>query len=68
MDAPKPVMSSMWRDTIPFAEVGVPELTHGSSFPTGGRDEYFVELDDFVDAAKVYARLAHDICQRRRKP
>jgi acetylornithine deacetylase/succinyl-diaminopimelate desuccinylase-like protein len=57
-----PVMASQWRDTIPFAHAGVPAVTYGPSLPTGGRDEYFMTRDDLVSAAKVYARLALDLC------
>ncbi len=61
-----PVMASQWRDTIPFAHAGIPAVTYGPSFPTGGRDEYFMTRDDLVSAAKVYARLAADLCNRPR--
>ena len=62
MEPPTPVMSSQWRDTIPFAEAGMPALTYGPSLPTGGRDEYFMERSDLVAAARVYARLALELC------
>jgi acetylornithine deacetylase/succinyl-diaminopimelate desuccinylase-like protein len=61
-----PVMASQWRDTIPFAHAGIPAVTYGPSLPTGGRDEYFMTRDDLVSAAKVYARIAVDLCNRAR--
>lgn len=61
-----PVIASQWRDTIPFAHAGIPAVTYGPALPTGGRDEYFMTRDDLVAAAKVYARLAADLCNRRR--
>jgi acetylornithine deacetylase/succinyl-diaminopimelate desuccinylase-like protein len=62
MEPATPVMSSQWRDTIPFADAGMPALTYGPSFPTGGRDEYFMERSDLLSAARVYARLAVELC------
>lgn len=62
MEPATPVMSSQWRDTIPFADAGMAALTYGPSLPTGGRDEYFMERRDLVAAARVYARLALDLC------
>jgi acetylornithine deacetylase/succinyl-diaminopimelate desuccinylase-like protein len=61
-----PVMASQWRDTIPFAHAGIPAVTYGPSLPTGGRDEYYMSRDDLVSAAKVYALLAADLCNRAR--
>jgi acetylornithine deacetylase/succinyl-diaminopimelate desuccinylase-like protein len=66
MEQAIPVMASQWRDTIPFAHAGIPAITYGPSLPTGGRDEYFMTRDDLVSAAKVYARLAVDLCNRAR--
>jgi acetylornithine deacetylase/succinyl-diaminopimelate desuccinylase-like protein len=62
MEPATPVMSSQWRDTIPFAQAGMPALTYGPSLPTGGRDEYFMERSELLAAARVYARLALELC------
>jgi acetylornithine deacetylase/succinyl-diaminopimelate desuccinylase-like protein len=54
---------SMWRDVNIFNEVGVPAATFG--FPRKsalGLKEKFVEIDDLVDCAKMYALVALNIC------
>jgi acetylornithine deacetylase/succinyl-diaminopimelate desuccinylase-like protein len=54
---------SMWRDVNIFNEVGIPSATFG--FPRRsepGLPEKFVETDDLVDCAKMYALVAVDIC------
>jgi acetylornithine deacetylase/succinyl-diaminopimelate desuccinylase-like protein len=54
---------SMWRDVNVFNEVGIPALTFG--FPRkseAGLKEKFVEIDDLVDCAKMYALVAMDVC------
>jgi acetylornithine deacetylase/succinyl-diaminopimelate desuccinylase-like protein len=54
---------SMWRDINVFNEVGIPSATFG--FPRRsepGLPEKFVDIDDLVDCAKMYALLAVDIC------
>jgi acetylornithine deacetylase/succinyl-diaminopimelate desuccinylase-like protein len=54
---------SMWRDVNVFNEVGIPAATFG--FPRkseAGLKEKFVEIDDLVDCAKMYALVAMDIC------
>jgi acetylornithine deacetylase/succinyl-diaminopimelate desuccinylase-like protein len=54
---------SMWRDVNVFNEVGIPSATFG--FPRRsepGIPEKFVDIDDLVDCAKMYALLAVDIC------
>ena len=54
---------SMWRDVNVFNEVGIPSATFG--FPRRsepGVSEKFVEIDDLVDSAKMYALVAADIC------
>jgi hypothetical protein len=53
----------MWRDVNIFNEVGVPAATFG--FPREsalGLKEKFVEIDDLVDCAKMYALVALNIC------
>jgi acetylornithine deacetylase/succinyl-diaminopimelate desuccinylase-like protein len=54
---------SMWRDINVFNEVGIPAATFG--FPrksAAGLKEKFVEIDDLVDCAKMYALVALDTC------
>jgi acetylornithine deacetylase/succinyl-diaminopimelate desuccinylase-like protein len=62
-----PPLSSMWRDTNPFNELGIPAVTYGPAAGVGG-GRFWVEIDDFVRAARVYARMALDICNRARPP
>lgn len=53
----------MWRDTNVYNRVGIPSLTFG---PSRGRAAVqgtgFIELDDFVEGAKIYALTALSIC------
>jgi acetylornithine deacetylase/succinyl-diaminopimelate desuccinylase-like protein len=63
---PPPVSTpetSMWRDINIFNEVGIPAATFGmprKSAPDAA--ERFVEIKDIVDAAKMYALVAMEIC------
>ena len=53
----------MWRDTNIYNRVGIPALTFGPSRGRAGvQGTGFVELDDFVDGAKIYALTALSIC------
>jgi acetylornithine deacetylase/succinyl-diaminopimelate desuccinylase-like protein len=61
-----PETSSMWRDIIPFIDAGIPALTYGPAAPVGDTDEFFMERGDLIAAARVYARVALDICNRER--
>lgn len=60
-----PPLSSMWRDTNPFIELGIPAVTYGPASGVGG-GLFWAEADDFVKAARVYTRLALDVCNRPR--
>ena len=54
---------SMWRDLNVFNEVGIPAATFG--FPRRSEpdvNEKFVDIDDLLDCAKMYALVALDIC------
>jgi acetylornithine deacetylase len=56
--------TSMWRDINVFNEIGIPAATFGmprKSAPDA--PERFVEIQDIVDAAKMYALVAMDICR-----
>ena len=61
----EPQLSSMWRDTNPFIEMGIPAITYGPTGSVGG-GRYSAEIDDFVAVTRVYARLALDLCNRPR--
>ena len=58
----EPAVVSMWRDTNVLNNAGVPSLTFG---PSRGKAAVqgtgFIELDDLVDAAKMYALSALQI-------
>jgi acetylornithine deacetylase/succinyl-diaminopimelate desuccinylase-like protein len=54
---------SMWRDVNIFNEVGIPAATFGFPRKTEpGLKEKFVDIDDLVDCAKMYALVALEIC------
>jgi acetylornithine deacetylase/succinyl-diaminopimelate desuccinylase-like protein len=61
-----PPLSSMWRDTNPFNEMGIPAITYGPAAGVGG-GLFWAEADDFLHAARVYSRMALDICNRPRR-
>ncbi|SLN74060.1 M20/M25/M40 family metallo-hydrolase [Oceanibacterium hippocampi] len=52
---------SMWRDTNPYNELGIPALTYGCGAGAGGGNEFFL-ISDMVKAAKIYALTALQIC------
>jgi acetylornithine deacetylase/succinyl-diaminopimelate desuccinylase-like protein len=55
--------TSMWRDINIFNEVGIPSATFGMPRKSASDvPERFVEIDDIVDAAKMYALVALEIC------
>lgn len=57
--------TSMWRDINIFNEVGIPAATFGMPRKSAAdAPEKFVEIDDIVDAAKMYALVALEICGR----
>lgn len=64
---PPPVSTpetSMWRDVNIFNEVGIPSATFGMPRKSApDLEERFVEVQDLVDAAKMYALVALDICR-----
>ena len=65
MDAIHPPLTSMWRDTIPFVELGIPAVTYGPAAGVGD-GKFWAEIDDFVTATRVYARMALEMCSRPR--
>jgi acetylornithine deacetylase/succinyl-diaminopimelate desuccinylase-like protein len=54
-------LSSMWRDTNPFNELGIPAVTYGPASGVGG-GKFWTRADDLVHAARVYARIALGLC------
>jgi len=54
---------SMWRDINPYNELGIPSLTYGCGAGAGGGNTYFT-VDDMMQAAKVYALTAIELCNR----
>ena len=60
-------ITSMWRDMNIFNEVNVPSATYGPPFTDDSVQEKgreALDVDDLLNAAKVYARVAMDICNR----
>ena len=58
--------ASIWTDTNVFNEMGVPAVKIGPRGKTfSGRIEE-IEIDDMVKAAKIYALVALDMCNRAR--
>jgi hypothetical protein len=55
----------MWRDTNPYNELGIPSLTYGCGAGAGGGNTFFL-VDEMLQAAKIYALTAMDICNRDR--
>jgi acetylornithine deacetylase/succinyl-diaminopimelate desuccinylase-like protein len=62
-----PPITSMWRDMNIFNEVQIPAATYGPSFGmdlSEGKLRMAIHADDLWKAAKAYARVAMDICNR----
>ena len=56
--------TSMWRDVNIFNEVGIPAATFGMPRKSAPDEpQRFVEIQDIVDAAKMYALVALEICR-----
>lgn len=56
-----PVYSSMWREVLIFNEMGIPAVTYG---PPRAFRKQAMSVDDLMRAARVYARLAVQVCSR----
>lgn len=56
-----PVYSSMWRDVLVFNEMGIPAITYG---PPRSFRKQAMSVADLLSAAKVYARLALNVCNQ----
>jgi acetylornithine deacetylase/succinyl-diaminopimelate desuccinylase-like protein len=58
-------VSSMWRDTNAFNELGIPAVCYAPRAAAHASVKAF-KISDLVDAAKVYARIAMDLCNQPR--
>jgi acetylornithine deacetylase/succinyl-diaminopimelate desuccinylase-like protein len=54
-------ITSMWRDSNVFNEVGIPTVVYGPGASTGGGN-LAMDIDDMVTAARVYAAIAIEVC------
>ncbi len=60
-------VSSMWRDTNAFNELGIPAISYAPRSASHAARKSF-KVQHLVDAAKVYARIAMDLCTQERSP
>src|SRR5438034_763227 len=58
-------VTSMWRDTNAFNEVGIPAISYAPRAQSHAATKSF-KLKDLTDAALVYARIAMDLCDQDR--
>jgi acetylornithine deacetylase/succinyl-diaminopimelate desuccinylase-like protein len=58
-------VTSMWRDTNAFNEVGIPAISYAPRAQSHAATKSF-KLKDLTDAALVYARIAIDLCNQDR--
>lgn len=70
-DAPPVIVAdpvtSMWRDTNAFNELGIPAISYAPRSTSHATTKSF-RLKDLTDAAVVYARIAMDLCNQDRPP
>lgn len=62
-----PEVSSMWRDTNAFIELGIPAVSYAPRAASHASRKA-IRAQDLVDAAHVYAAVAIDIASQRREP
>ncbi|MHB8621427.1 MAG: M20/M25/M40 family metallo-hydrolase, partial [Chloroflexota bacterium] len=60
-----PAVSSMWRDANAFNELGIPAISYGPRSASHAAKKSF-NIQDLVNAAVVYARIAMDLCSQDR--
>jgi acetylornithine deacetylase/succinyl-diaminopimelate desuccinylase-like protein len=60
-------VTSMWRDTNAFNELGIPAISYAPRSASHAARKSF-KVADLVDAARVYARIALDLCNQDRPP
>jgi hypothetical protein len=58
-------VTSMWRDTNAFNELGIPAISYAPRSKSHAARKSF-KVADLVDAARVYARIALDLCNQDR--
>ncbi|MGH2449990.1 MAG: M20/M25/M40 family metallo-hydrolase [Candidatus Limnocylindria bacterium] len=58
-------VTSMWRDTNAFNEVGIPAISYAPRAATHATTKSF-RIKDLTDAVLVYARIAMDLCSQDR--
>ena len=58
-------VTSMWRDTNAFNEVGIPAVSYAPRAVSHATTKSF-RIKDLTDAALVYARIAMDLCDQER--
>jgi acetylornithine deacetylase/succinyl-diaminopimelate desuccinylase-like protein len=57
--------TSMWRDTNAFNELGIPAISYAPRSASHASQKCF-KIADLVDASRVYARIAMDLCNQDR--
>jgi acetylornithine deacetylase/succinyl-diaminopimelate desuccinylase-like protein len=62
-----PAVSSMWRDSNAFNELGIPAVSYGPRSASHAARKSF-KIEDLINAAIVYARIALDLCSQERTP
>ena len=69
-DAPPAIVgdpvTSMWRDTNAFNELGIPAISYAPRAASHATTKSF-KVKDLTDAAVVYARIAMDLCNQTRE-
>ena len=60
-------VTSMWRDTNAFNELGIPAISYAPRSRSHATTKSF-KVKDLTDAALVYARIAMDLCNQDREP
>jgi acetylornithine deacetylase/succinyl-diaminopimelate desuccinylase-like protein len=58
-------VTSMWRDTNAFNELGIPAISYAPRAASHAAKKSF-KVKDLQDAARVYARIAMDLCNQDR--
>lgn len=70
-DAPPVIVAdpvtSMWRDTNAFNELGIPAISYAPRSASHAAKKSF-KVKDLQAAAVVYARIAMDLCNQERRP
>ncbi len=56
------IISSMWRDVLPFNEMGIPAITYGPARSVS--EGYKMAIEQLKAAAQVYAGIAVDLCSQ----